>query len=376
MIGGNIMAYLYKYFHKGPDKIRQAVVHDAGDNPVDEIMEYFTGRWTSSMEAAHRVLGYEVQRRDPAVSALGWHLPGCDNVPYRDGDDPHEAASAAISDLQRYFWRPRGSRFDNLLFVDYFEKYTVGKDRPLKAVPGVSLWRDRADEEHNERWVWERQTEHICRMYNAAPSQHDHFYLRMLLKKRPARSFDDLKIVPGKNGGLPYDTFFDTANAMGLLVDENEHLEYFAELCGLRYPPHRLRRFFVLMLLQGMVPTQVLRLYGKELLLDYYQQQGNHLQEQVAAKSLPNRRQIAAKSLPDDFRPATCIPLCNGDLQCVSLCKHFAHVICSVFPFAKFSREGFTRSFPLLNRCQIAAKWISAGSLQVTAAREPGHGSG
>ena len=54
----------------------------------------------------------------------------------------------------------------------------------------------------------------------------------------------------------------------------------------------------------------------------------NHLQGQIAAKSLPNRRQIAAKSLPNDFRPATCI----------CLCKTFSKGICSVFPFAKISQ--------------------------------------
>eukprot|EP00666_Eupelagonemidae_sp_cell4sb_P008375 gene8375-11647_t len=68
------MAYLYKYFHKGPDKVRQAIAHADGQ-PVDEINEYFTGRWTSAMEACHRIFGFEVQRRDPAVTPIGWHLP-------------------------------------------------------------------------------------------------------------------------------------------------------------------------------------------------------------------------------------------------------------------------------------------------------------
>eukprot|EP00662_Eupelagonemidae_sp_cell21_P023252 gene23252-46376_t len=271
IIGGNIMAYLYKYFHRDHaplqctlQRVRQQVRYTKDAREVHEIDDYFTMRWTSSMEAAHRILGFEVHRRDPAVDPLGWHLPGEDAVRCPEGGDLRGAADDTVSTLQRYFWRPRGDRFAKLLYHEYFEKYCTG-------FPGVNAWVDHGpDDKGQRRWVWLRQKEHIFRLFTATPAQGETYitllhFLRLLLKKRPAYSWDELKTVVGHNNGQPHEHYEDAAAALGLLSNEREYFDCFAEL--------------------GMVATEVLRRHGKELLLDYSGRGKSWVLRTVAARA-------------------------------------------------------------------------------------------
>ena len=78
------MAYLYKYIYKGHDHVRYALQDGAQseNTAVDEIAKYISTRYVGPTEAAWWLLGYTVNRRQPAVEVLPVHLPGEQNVVY------------------------------------------------------------------------------------------------------------------------------------------------------------------------------------------------------------------------------------------------------------------------------------------------------
>ncbi len=114
-----VLAYLYAYLTKGPDATRLRLQHRAADEAVDEIADYQTLRVCSAAEAAWRLLGHHLGRREPAVDALNFHIEGEDYIVVNDDEDVAEAARRTVSPLERYFLRPDGPLFDDVLYVEY-----------------------------------------------------------------------------------------------------------------------------------------------------------------------------------------------------------------------------------------------------------------
>jgi hypothetical protein len=73
---------------------------------VDEIEEYWKARYLSTGEAAWRILGYTITKKEPSVTPVSVHLStNQTNRQYhwRDSD------SSAMSTLNHYFCCPSGS---------------------------------------------------------------------------------------------------------------------------------------------------------------------------------------------------------------------------------------------------------------------------
>lgn len=75
--------YLYKYIHKGHDKISSNVVATTPAKVVDEIQSYQNGRWVSAPEAFWRLYRFAMSGSQPPVIVLPVHLP--DHQPLRFG---------------------------------------------------------------------------------------------------------------------------------------------------------------------------------------------------------------------------------------------------------------------------------------------------
>lgn len=148
----NIIAYLYKYLYKGPDRAKLRVL-DETDNSVDEISDYINARYVSSSEAAWRIFGYNINVREPSVTSYSVHLLGEDKIFF----DASQTASSIlsqralnhVSDLMRYFGRPFNASpenttadfvdFDELTFSSYFEKFQLSSKQPKS---NTHYWRD------------------------------------------------------------------------------------------------------------------------------------------------------------------------------------------------------------------------------------------
>jgi len=59
----------------GPDHTQYRVHADDLDENVDKIEEYWNGRYLSTGEAAWRILGYTITKKEPSVTPISVHLP-------------------------------------------------------------------------------------------------------------------------------------------------------------------------------------------------------------------------------------------------------------------------------------------------------------
>ena len=75
---------------------------------INEIEEYWAGRYLSASEAIWRILGFHITHKDPGVTALPVHLPQFRHH-HRQYARRGAAEAQSLSLLERYF-RP----FDNL----------------------------------------------------------------------------------------------------------------------------------------------------------------------------------------------------------------------------------------------------------------------
>lgn len=92
----------------------------------------------------------------------------------------------------------------------------------------------------------------IGRMYSISPNQTELFHLRLLLiHRKGAKSFDDLKTV----NGIIHNTFLETCLALGVIEDDNEWKRALNEAESWMMP-QQLRRLFVRILIycQSMYP--------------------------------------------------------------------------------------------------------------------------
>ena len=119
----DLFEYLYKYMFKGPDFARYTV---GQENSVDEISDWLRGRYVCATEAAWRIFGFHTYDRHPSVVCLPVHAEGGDWVIFSEGDEG-SALADTISQLQRYFYRPRRSPWLELRYREYFEKFVVTK---------------------------------------------------------------------------------------------------------------------------------------------------------------------------------------------------------------------------------------------------------
>ncbi|XP_061348988.1 uncharacterized protein LOC133294353, partial [Gastrolobium bilobum] len=71
--------YLFKYIHKGQDRVTAAINHSD-----DEIKMFYDCRYVSACEAAWRIFGFEIHYRFPHVQRLPFHLPNEKSVVFSD----------------------------------------------------------------------------------------------------------------------------------------------------------------------------------------------------------------------------------------------------------------------------------------------------
>ena len=130
----HIFSYLFKYIHKGTDKASFFI--ESEDNPdaiFDKIKLFWTGRYLSAGEAAWRILGFHITRKDPSVTCLPIHLPTSTrhHQYFRKNGD-----TSTMSQLDRYFHRPTGlfrdrhnvvRRFSDLRYEEYYTLFRLVK---------------------------------------------------------------------------------------------------------------------------------------------------------------------------------------------------------------------------------------------------------
>ncbi len=122
-----VIKYLFKYIHKGPDKAKVAITDD--DENVDEINDYVSTRYVGAAEAIWRIFEYHTSSQYPPVKALPVHLPNEDNVIFEEGKEK-EALEKSVSKLTLYLNRPKHPDLDKLTYLEFYEQYSISTQRP------------------------------------------------------------------------------------------------------------------------------------------------------------------------------------------------------------------------------------------------------
>ena len=223
---------------------------------MDEIEEFWNARYLSAGEAAWRIMGFHVTKKEPAVTPLPIHLPDAPSNYYRK--DP------TLSKLSRYFLRPAGTyvldgntrQFDNLTYADYYTHFRLVKYDPDKdGSPNYFIEQPNDQNSPRMHVVMRTSTRaHVTRIHSIRPSQAELFALRTILQTRPCRSFSMARTV----GNVEHTTFQEAATDMGLFADTDEATYAVLEgICSLR-TPRELRILFVHLLVNECVTAPVI----------------------------------------------------------------------------------------------------------------------
>jgi hypothetical protein len=229
--GPGAARYIRKYTTKQMDTTKMRVKPlTANDDPRmepneasrrlhAELTEWREVRVVSSSAAVWELTETTVQLMQPAVDTYRIHLP--DEHMVREDDETQEivASSHFGSAMLRYFARPDGERFDDKLFLTYFEENNVC------ALRGAS---PRAVLDHGipitgtfPMWVTPRSISRtpggvgfVACIQRVPYQKTELFALKQLLLHYSARSFEDLY------DGHP--TFAARATALGLISNADE----------------------------------------------------------------------------------------------------------------------------------------------------------
>ena len=250
----NVFMYLYKYLFKGPDHTLFMI---AIDEEVDEIRDYINARYLSASEAAWRIMEYTVTRKEPAVKTLAIHLPDLQIAQmYRQN-----SSESAATTLLRYFARPYDGIFEQLTYIQYFEKYCLYKYDPQNTEPLRGFDFLEKYSPAFPRFIVRKRMkgEVVARIQTVSPRTGDLYYLRVLLLHRPARSFSDLQNINGHH----YSTFQEAATALGLFANQLEAELTLKEAVDSFSSPQQLRFLFCHLMLN--IPMNTIGLFWQYL---------------------------------------------------------------------------------------------------------------
>ena len=248
--------YLFKYNMKGGDLLTVGMADDDND-----ITNYLTKRYISSVSAAWNLFGFHMQEIVPPVYQQSIHLPDRQRTVYHDTDKGVEEAirTSEHTMLTEFFLANEYCRdgiagYENVSNILY-------EDMPAQYTWNGKMWCPRVNK---------AKLGNVCavgRMPLLTPNYGDVFYLRVLLKHRTGiASFDELRTVDGDMKS----TFYAACIALHLIDNDTMWFDCLeeAEQCKM---PRALRDLFAVIVYHGK-PQDVPGLYKKfedAMLQDY-----------------------------------------------------------------------------------------------------------
>ena len=218
--------YLYKYIFKGNTKVQVSVT--GGKN--DEIQYYLKTRKICSMDAVNRFFGYPTYPQPfPTVKPIKVKLPDqMDLILYEN----------KLCSLFIYFNRPESMK--KMTYIDFFTKYTYVRKTDSKKRKAVDQFYTKRfskivthpTEKTQKKITIEviikerKRSSSLIRLQGLSIKSGEICYLRMLLKHKAAKSYEDLYTFDG----IRYTTFQESAKKHGLLKDMEFLKEEFLEI--------------------------------------------------------------------------------------------------------------------------------------------------
>ncbi|XP_064619488.1 uncharacterized protein LOC135482932 [Lineus longissimus] len=226
--------YVLKYVNKGSDQ----AIFSIQNNDRDEIKKYQDARYVSSMEAAHRILGYPMHEHFPPVMQLAIHLENGQRV-YFDANNAlqHALSAPPKTTLTEFFVLCKTDPFAaTLLYVETPQYYTWNSQ--------MKQWNRRKRGAVHPQYPGVFKSKCIGCVYTINPKQMECFYLRILLHHvRGPTSYATLLTV----NGTTYASYRNACLAHGLIEDDLHLQRALQEACESQ-SPSQLRQLFTVIL--------------------------------------------------------------------------------------------------------------------------------
>ncbi|CAF1060263.1 unnamed protein product [Brachionus calyciflorus] len=198
--------YLYKYVYKGHDKVTMTLNNEKSSEDLNknEINEFLDARYVSAIEACWRLFRYPMHGQSPSTSRLPVHLENEQNITYKESELIKEVLEKnSKTQLTEYF----------KLNSDEKE---ISKNIFYHEMPKFYVWLKKEK-------IWKLRSrpklDVVGRVYFVHPADTERFSLRtLLLYKKGAVSYDDLKTINGKKAS----TFKQALQEMGMLETDEE----------------------------------------------------------------------------------------------------------------------------------------------------------
>ncbi|KAL3818110.1 hypothetical protein ACJIZ3_004015 [Penstemon smallii] len=229
-----LVKYLYKYIHKGHDKVSYHVVSNVPVENQDEIQAYQAGRWVCAPEAFWRIFGFPMSEMFPPVIVIPVHLPN--HQPLRFGSK---------QPLAQIVNNPLSTK---TMLTEFFFMNNIDPDAKrlnllYKEFPEHFVW-----EAGKRKWKLRQKQVVVGRMCTVSPVEGERYFERLLLVNvRCPISFEDLMSV----NGIKYGTFREAAVARGLL-ESDEYVDGCLAEAALFQAPYCLRVLFAMLLVYGI----------------------------------------------------------------------------------------------------------------------------
>lgn len=245
----------------GPDRAKFRVQTGNGSGPseesIDEIDEYWSGRYLAATEGVWRILGYNITQKTPAVTTLPVHLPDSFHHQRYHRSNP----SPTLSNLEHYFARPGGTfldgtdrrEFKDLHYAEYFALFRLQKFSDANVRKVSFFLEHRTAKGAPPMHVVQRDPSrpHLSRLQSVHISHGELFYLRILLLSKPGNSWEDLRTV----GNTVHPSFQSACIALGLFADRDEAHFCMQEAIDTLRTPHQLRILFIHLLTNSCIDS-------------------------------------------------------------------------------------------------------------------------
>ena len=244
--------YVFKYIMKGSDQATVTIEKQSntsnekndgtssnGKEARDEIKEYQSKRYVSSVEACWRLFEFEITGRYPSVEALPVHVPGGQNVYFDPNSTDREATEEKLE------------RSERTKLTEYFrmcqDKIGGAEELYYYQMPEHFTW-------DTSTRAWKKRKNDVYavgRMHQAHPSNIERYHLRLLLNRtKGATSFEHLKTL---DDGTVCATFLDACIGRHLTRDDQIWHDSMKEAADTMTNMYQLRDFFSNIILFGEV---------------------------------------------------------------------------------------------------------------------------
>ena len=231
-----------QYLYKGSKKTKVKILNIDDVDPKDEILMYVRGRYLCSMDAMWRTLKYQTYPSpNPTVNIIRVKMPDVANYFH---------SKSQLTEIESYFRRP--AHLGHLLFTEFHNQFVVTAKLSPRFLSNNAEGEDYFAMPllgNKQTYICKRSLYCITRMEMIYPTVGELFYLRELLRKRPAISFDDLLSFEG----VVSKTFQQSAYRHGYLEDASEAFSCFHE-SAMFSSAFELRHLLAILTIQGF-PT-------------------------------------------------------------------------------------------------------------------------